>query len=453
MTIKSLSNSLFQIENKYDLFNYSINEVFFWKLIRFDIIKIIQRATGLYGQDHTPAKENFTDKLKIALSDYKNSLFHSVCRRKKACDILVIEHGRKVKSGNSFIDIYTQPIVHSLQLSNSSYEIVDRKYNQKHYCRPNKQRSYLEYKTIGSVLKKRFNPFRLTHSEKEKLLVIENEIYKTFSVSINLIALVLKKITNFKNDFQAYKKMLVVRKVKQVYLVVSYVMEAMIAACKAVGVECIELQHGVMNAYHLGYSFPYNKTVPYFPDKLLLFGKYWYDTTPMPLEESQTEVIGYPYLIEKLKAVKDVACKDGVLFISQGTVGQRLTADAVAFAKAYPEIPVTVKLHPGEFERWEREYSELVKAEQEKVLTVMGKGSDMYKLLAQYEYVVGSNSTVLFEAIMLGCRIIIMNYPGIEYMETLLEKKCAIKADSIQDIKKVITDGKFDAIDTEYFFA
>lgn len=59
---------------------------------------------------------------------------------------------------------------------------------------------------------------------------------------------------------------------KQVFLSVSYTNFGMVIACKKTGIQVIEMQHGVINEHHYGYSYAYSPNFNQFPDYLLTFG-------------------------------------------------------------------------------------------------------------------------------------------------------------------------------------
>ncbi len=60
----------------------------------------------------------------------------------------------------------------------------------------------------------------------------------------------------------------------------------MIKAAKDMGVETVEIQHGVISKYHLGCSYPNtNSQLDYFPDKLLCWGDFWCNVANYPIEK------------------------------------------------------------------------------------------------------------------------------------------------------------------------
>ena len=82
-----------------------------------------------------------------------------------------------------------------------------------------------------------------------------------------------------------------------IFVVVSYENLAIVAAAKSLGIQAIELQHGTITDYHLGYSYPektrLNGEIPYFPDKILTFGDYWINEKSCPISKDNIVPIGF----------------------------------------------------------------------------------------------------------------------------------------------------------------
>ena len=98
----------------------------------------------------------------------------------------------------------------------------------------------------------------------------------------------------------SYARFFKLAKTKRLIVTDSYFSVALMAGARAAGVHIIELQHGFISRYHLGYSYPRGQASPYMADELWTFGQYWIDETPLPAN-IKTRVIGAPY-VEALAA-------------------------------------------------------------------------------------------------------------------------------------------------------
>lgn len=145
--------------------------------------------------------------------------------------------------------------------------------------------------------------------------------------------------------------------------------------------------------------------------------------------------------------------KNTVLFISQGTIGNKLSEIAYNHALSNPDQIVTYKLHPGEYARWEKEYTYLLRAKKLSNFRIIDDNrTDLYLLLSKSEYAIGVYSTAIYEGLIMGCKTILMNLPGIEYMEYLIHKGIVKLADNHNEIKKIMSSNYTLTIDHEYFF-
>lgn len=446
--MKQILEKLWYLEKKYDLFNKKINNVYFWKLIRFEVTGIILKELNLSGIAHDKVEGDSVIKRIV------NTYLYGVCSRKKNVDILVFQSDRKTLVENKFIDINTEKIVIDLEKKFKNYEVVERKYKNKYYAQADNKRSYSEYCFISNSMKKIIYKIIFFNSEKEILDTIEKEIEELFKVKINLKKILEKKIIKFKIEKKMFNKMLKVRKVKQVFFVCSYGMEALISACSENDIETIEIQHGLIGKYHMGYSFPNNKQIHYFPTRMILFGKYWYDSTPLPLKIENIEFRGNIYLKNMLTKYRITEKKKKqVIFISQGTVGDKMSEIAYKFALKNNEYNIIYKLHPGEYSRWKHEYKFLIEADNSDNFTVVDNNNiNLYKYLSESEFLVGHNSTVVYEGFIFSCKAILLDFPGVEYMEYLIEKKIVKLAKNEEEILNYITEYTTNFVDTSYFY-
>ena len=117
----------------------------------------------------------------------------------------------------------------------------------------------------------------------------------------------------------------------------------------------------------------------------------------------------------------DPSHQNQVLFISQGTIGRDLSRLAVDLRqKLSPKYKVVYKLHPGEYRQWESRYPWLISGG----LKVVDDDSiSLYELLAESKALVGVNSTVIYEGLGLGLKIVLANLPGVESMYELRQRR------------------------------
>jgi hypothetical protein len=213
----------------------------------------------------------------------------------------------------------------------------------------------------------------------------------------------------------------------------------------------VELQHGVINKYHLGYSFPGASRIKRtFPDYLFVFGEFWKHVAEYPIEKERIFSVGYPYLESELKKYPTVKKQNQVLFISQGTIGKEMSkfASELSERENFP-FSIAYKLHPGEYSRWRKEYPWLLKA---KLRVIDDDQIPLYGLFAESNIQIGVHSTAIFEGLNYGLRTFLLDLPGVEYMDYLIEKEVATMATSVDDLLEKIQKGKNSGIAMDFFF-
>jgi hypothetical protein len=453
-SVKELCEKIWDIEEKYNLFNKEIKGVYFWKLIRMPLYYEITKKIKIYDQAHTHVSQSFIDKLLYLPRALINTHFYGAINRNTQKDYLIFEHPRKVKVNGVYIDKYTHYLTDELE--DDSYEIIDKPYLRKHFNKPSANRSYFEHFSFIDYIKRKIFTLKLDAKDHNLVSNIQNDLEKTFKIKLDLLKKIEHRIIHFKNEVEYYDKLLNKRKPKKVFLVVSYGKEALIHSCQKNNIPAVEIQHGTISKYHLGYSFPNDCFVHYFPDELYLFGQYWFDSTPLPLEINETKNYGFPYLEKKLAEYNSISVNQNqVLFISQGVLGKNLSKLAYEFAKKNRKYNIIFKLHPGEYDRWDQEYKDLLLAKKLSNFKVIDNNHiNLYELFVKSDYQVGVFSTAIYEGLTLNCKTILLDLPGVEYMEYLIEEDIVKFAGNAEELADYIRFANFTPnYDKDYFFS
>lgn len=157
-------------------------------------------------------------------------------------------------------------------------------------------------------------------------------------------------------------------------------------------------------------------------------------------------IFGFPYLEKRLVEYRDYSkINNQVLFMSQGTIANKLTEIAYEFAKGNKNYKVIYKLHPGEYDRWQQDYEILNKAvELDNFRIIDNNDINLYQLLAGSEYQIGVYSTSIFEGLTLNCKTILLDLPGVEYMEYLIENDIVKFAENAEELTEFIKEDDFE---------
>ena len=455
-SVKDICEVFFELEEKHNLNYQKIQGCFAWQLIRMHLYYDITRKTKMFGAPQQKSLSLF-DKFATFLPFFKNSLLYSPFNGKGQRDILIFDHPRKVIFNGEYCDIYSNFLVDFLS-DDYSFEVLESPYLNHHFTQKQDYIRYTDAIQLGSYVHKKFNKIKFTQTENELIFKVQSELESAFDVKLNIPWMMSTHILNFQYDYKKYVELFKKRKPKMVFVVVAYENHAVVAAAKSLGIEVIELQHGTITYYHLGYSYPkktrLNGEIPYFPDKILSFGDYWMDEKMSPINRENIIPVGFSYFESQSRDFINLDVIDNqILFISQGVIGKYLSKLAFEFAKSNNDLKIIYKLHPGEYETWRQNYPELVEASAFDNFEVIDNSEiPLYKLLAQSNYQVGAFSTAIYEGLMFNCKTFILDVPGVEYLDDLVEKGYVFKISGVDDLNDSLREFEPTDYDKNFFF-
>jgi len=437
-TLKYLIDYFLRLEVEENLLSFEINGVKVWQYLRFRIFMLIATQTNVYKQAHTK-NISFKYILKSSLSLLFYSIFSNPLVGTHKRKYLIFNNGRKTNVDGNLVDTVVDYFIISEGLDN--YQIIEELVELKHPKTELKNRRHQDFQMILSFLRMRFSRFRLNDEQTQVVENIEKRLSADLSISISLKQLVRRGYLSFKSDYRFYLKLLENRKPDKVFIVCSYGYKmALVAALKKKNIESVELQHGTINPYHIGYRYPKSSKADYFPDIFYAFGDFWKQISDLPIEKDKIEIKGFPYFSDikrKYNYVKQK--KNQILIISQGSIGHYIVKLLFDGIQLFDSYNIVFKLHPGEVSRWKNEYPELVELSKLPNVEVVGDNTlNLYHYFAESEFVIGVYSTAIYEALGFGCNVILLNLPGIEYMEELINSKMVDLADDFNDIVKYL---------------
>ena len=345
-TVKEICQEIWNLEEKYELNHKEIQGCYPWQLIRMYLYYEITRKTNVFESAQQSSLSLF-DKINSFLPFLKNSILSNPLSGRENVDVLIFDHPRKVIFEDEYQDIYSYFLKDTLNQYGKSFETIESPYLNHHFrnnenIKENNVR-FNDRILLGSFIHKTRNRGKLPFTDEEKQLInaVKYELETAFKIEIDLFRIMEDHILNFQYDYEKYIELLQKKNPKVVFLVVAYENKALVAACKKMNIEIIELQHGTISPYHLGYSYPENtmkfndeiKDIEYFPDKILSFGDYWKNACPFPIDSGNIISMGFPYFEENSKTYMKIAeekdnepiAQKQILFISQGVIGKYLS--------------------------------------------------------------------------------------------------------------------------------
>jgi len=148
---------------------------------------------------------------------------------------------------------------------------------------------------------------------------------------------------------------------------------------------------------------------------------------------------GYPFLEEEIKKYEGIQKKKQILFISQGTIGEMISKFAYELSqvKELNEYQIVFKLHPRDCVGWQDRYPWLLDT---KIDVIDNAETSLYRLLAESTIQIGVYSTAIIEGLAFELETYLIDYPGIEILEPLIESGTAKKVKNVDEVTLHILD-------------
>lgn len=444
---------ILEVEQEKKLLDVEVCEFPLWGYIRFDFIQQVIRlveerdnSTEVRSKKTSLGQEGNSKKLLKTF--VKNAYVRSPFRLSKS-ELLLINHERRMREGSADVAVYFDVFIQELQKRNISFNLIEPINSEfEHYqdVSYNKNVAYFDQVELYATLYAKLNRKKSTQVE-EKISYIVEVFEKEFDIRINREHWIeeASKLKS-KRDYEVkyFIKMLRKLQPKRVVEVVHYstLFMALNEACKVVGIPCVELQHGVMGKDHIAYNYLEKHKLRFFPDEIFLFSKYWKDVTRFPITEDKLQVVGFPYLEERVaKAECNKNRKNHFLFISQKPIAKELSGYACELDRYLTdkgiEHKIYYKLHPAECADWRKDLPQLAELVNEALVEVIDDSAkSVYDLFELCEVQIGVYSTAVLEGMAYGMQTYLLDIEENRYLRPVVEKGYAQLTQNPQDIFK-----------------
>lgn len=420
------------IENKFNLLERKISNVYFWRLIRFAVFEniLVQlRMQKQMGSENTLGESTIVEQIE-KYHNTENSPFYG----EYTIDNIVFDHSRRQKYKGKYIDYKSFHLLEEFDKKNTNYQVLEIPFNGEHYIESSQERKYLESLFLFLENKKETSTF-FNLEECKLLLEIEEEVFKQTGVILEMREMIKKVIQDFKLRYMYFVKLFKKRKTKKIYLIGAWWHTAIIAAANKLNIEVIDVQYAAFSKYHLGFSYENIETsnIPYYPDKIYTWGEYWKGNGHIPIPEKNKLIFGNKFMQDKINEYKNVEKKKQILVISQGVHGEDINSTAYQLAELLPDYNVVVKLHPKEkIGTYENRYNQLDN------FKYADGDKDLFQYFAESEYTIGVFSTAIFEAASFESKVILLNLVGVEHFLDLVNKGYFYLVNDAEDVKMIV---------------
>ncbi len=459
ITVKTILSAFSGLEKEHSLFDRKVRGVYFWQLLKFSLYMELIKLPYLADDAYEKLGSGIVAFFRKCFAGFIKSPF--LCFNKK-CDVLIcpMDGGRNIKRNSGSYSMWTYPLEDELEQKGIPYLVLEVRDTLGRYSRKGKNIIYHERRNIFSlfdylrVLFDRPKNKEINSALKGITDIAGKPVSELKTLSNNFIT---ERIFKFRLQEAFYTRLLKKFKPKKVYFVSHFTWLAMIAACNKLKVETIELQHGSML---FEYPHDFGNSSIYAPDKLYLWGRYWYDfIAPLPISKNNIIFTGYKYLKDELNKYCDITAQNNrVLFLS--SMREHLIDIAIKFSEMNPNFDVVFRLHPFETLYWKKrseQYLELADAQKRlnNLDVEVANEVPLYHSLKSSRYTVAIFSTTCLESIAAGCKLILVSDNIVTLYPYLVDKVIVPLADNEKELSDIVNSNKnyWKNVDIDYFFA
>lgn len=419
VTLARLCEAVWAAESKFGLLDWEVNGVKPWQAGRFSVFQSLSSAMGLFEHtpDETPAE--WSGRVGYHARLLRGALTHNPFAGFGQYDAMVFESPRSASIGGITGCVYTHALADSLTRAGKRVQLLDTQLAGVHTKSPDVRRCFTDAIGLESGLRFRLSRWKPTVADQAVLGQAEEYLRDRLETRVDLRGLLWPGVPRFLASYAVYRRLFELRRPSEIYCVCAHGnLGALVAAGRRLGVRVTEVQHAVVSAHHLGYSYPEqsaSRRLEYFPDRFLAWDRNWNQLPPLPCPVERIA----PHWTPLTLAHQGVARTKGLMVVlSQPPIARRL-AQALLDRKAeLQRFEVVVKPHPAELrDPTLRAMFAMLSGEKNFRVAV---DEPLYALLPRAEYQIGVYSTAIYEGIDLGCRTLLVPLPGIEHLTHLI---------------------------------
>lgn len=426
----SLYNQFHAFEKEFNLFELKDKSgIYIWDALRYSVYT--QISQGRKFLKFSPPCSLFKKSYLYAVALLKFFLYLSLHRNRR---IMFIVNPRD-KIGSQLIDkILDKPIdtvgIDKCLVIDSSGENYFKKNNK--------------YK--GSSILKIDDWFRKIFIHKsmnlDNLLLLLHKKWPSVKFSESELQTYYR---SFLSQYYFYSFVFSFTRIRKVFFVQNGIMKGIYKAAKEHGIELVEFQHGEFSLAHPSYSYPTflsgaDKRI-YLPNRLLSFGKYWEKNMYLP--GCKVSVVGNAiYSCESYSEehFPHKQNKNSILVVSNMLHGEKLSRIIKQVLDVKKNAFVFFKLHPNEFgnkQIYQKIFSKYANVQ------VVSDEFSIQDLLPEVDYVLVVQSTVEFEALSQGKKVLVLKILDYRELECLFGEEGVYCVNSVSEILDTMKSQEF----------
>lgn len=437
--LTDLAKSFSQFELEYGMFHQRIAGVRFWQYIRDDIYDLHLRVIyGFFDGSGLKQIRGKEEKIVYKLWDRikEKTIFNQMFMGRR--DVLIFASARKVVDDNyKYRDVYT--------------DVIDKKLRQSHYLldstkfpQTSPNLIYIRSEQFKKVRGIKDEAISINRDEFESKVIRPIETYYDIQLNNNhrrqILIMLQERLEKRKGLAKYYNYILEKSRPKVILIVgVHFAMAVLCAVAKKRGIPVIVLQHGEISTTEPTYNTQKAIRVSAYPDYFFVFSELEKNRGKFLIPSSRVIPVGYPELDEYIKNAKHkeskrekkeiliISCVDEKLLKFTNELANRI--DGTRYRIIY-------KLHPVEYGNWKGAYGQYLLHPN---IEVAGeKNKVIYDYFMNAEWVIGMQSTCLYEATTFNVKIAIIDSSFKEDYDEFFKLGRACLISDVEDFLKII---------------
>lgn len=395
------------LESKYNLSDVYIGNVPLWHILRYTLRQYYIRENGFKNmlQGHNKKSLSVSRKIKYNFVSFLQIVRLLTVKNKK--QICFFGFTRLELFNGMYIDKFLDPLIQESQLKSSDYLYFDNEYAG--HSTPRNQEHDIMYTDFINSVSLIFSLLIFPYVYLKNLRAYKKIVSFTKYATTDKKALLYIYIKSCQTIVQCsiYKKIFKTLEIKTIVGVSRITYRPQALAAKQLGIKVVEIQHGITQGITSLYSGNIEPKID--PDVFCTFGNYC-PLDVFGIDKSKIVNIGWAfkdYIKRKVTVSENI--KNAVLVISEPAISDLLLSFVALLARNYPTIEFHLRRHPQE--TYSDEQIEIIHSFQN-VMDVSSSQCSQIVILS-YEYILGENSSVLYEALSVGKKVARINCCGL----------------------------------------
>lgn len=429
MDLQKIWSAIREVEKAEDLGHWRVADVYLWQVIRERLFTHLAELTGLYQAVPEKPETKTLDQAAFIESP-----------------VAIMPFVRRDEAGkDSFTDAFARaaegPLVFGIGAEDEGSDKPQFEQLDAMVLRQFRNRAKLL--VVFGLSKAHSAKWQRVIASLEAALDVKLDKYRAFPRWL---------IVDFVARRAGWKKIFKLAKT-ELLLIANAWQLPLVAGAKAAGVRVVEIQHGLISAYHPRLSWADFKSDDeaagaYLADEFWQWGDYWGFASDLPAS-MKLQTIGAPKAMAEA-LVRGTTKQQQLLVIGQPQVSKNIVEFARFVAAKYPKLPVVLKPHPQESLQ---SIVELVDSlgDVPANLQILEPSANTVEAIERSEYVIGVYSTAMFEAVALGSKVGVLKLAGYNHIEPLISSGAISAINRVADVENFFITAKAARNANSYF--